>query len=85
MSIVFEDIHLHRILINFDYGTTVQEMLMKYLQRIEKPELFNTDKIEFHYNSKKFNWFDNTKIEQKFNFPIGIPSIFVNNVGNSNF
>ena len=50
----------------FDYGITVSEILKKYLERIEKPELFHSDRIFFICNATKLNWNDKTKIEEKF-------------------
>ena len=53
-------------LLTFDYGTTVSEMIRKYLEEIGKPYLFNNDKIRFLHSSFKLNFNDQTKIEEKF-------------------
>ena len=50
----------------FDYGTTVSEMIRKYLEEIGKPYLFNNDEIRFLHSSFKLNFNDQTKIEEKF-------------------
>ena len=50
----------------FDSQITVSEMLKQFLVKIEKPELFKTDKIVFVFNATKLNWGDNTKIRDKF-------------------
>ena len=66
----------HRNLI-FNYGTTIDSILKKYLLEINKPELINTDKVSFMFNAWKLNFGDNTPIETK--FPnIFIPRIVVN-------
>ena len=51
----------------FDYGTTVNDILRKYLIEIGKPELLeNEDKIGFFYNAQKLRFNDKTKIEDFF-------------------
>ena len=50
----------------FDGGITVSEMLKQYLEKIAKPELFKSDEIWFLYNAVKINRNDNTKIRDKF-------------------
>ena len=60
----------------FDYGTTVSEMIRKYLEEIGKPHLSNNDEITFIHSALKLNFNDKTKIEEK--FPgIGNPTIIV--------
>ena len=58
----------------FNYGTTVSEMLKKFLDKIERPKLFKSEKIFFLYNAVKLKWDDNTKIEDKFE-DSNIPSV----------
>ena len=63
--------------LTFNYGTTIDSILKKYLLEINKPELINTDKVSFMFNAWKLNFGDNTPIETK--FPnIFIPRIVVN-------
>ena len=50
-----------------EYGTTVDQMLTKYLKTINKRELYaNEEKIKFVYNSKEINFGENTPIEKYF-------------------
>ena len=55
-------------IIPLHYGTTINEMITKYLMKIGKPELINNkeNKISFIYNSRFLRFGDNTKIEQFF-------------------
>ena len=46
----------------FNYGTTIDEMMKKYLLRIKQPEYINSNKIHFLYNAKTFNSGDQTPI-----------------------
>ena len=66
----------HRNLI-FNYGTTIDSILKKYLLEINKAELINTDKVIFMFNANKLHFGDNTPIETKFPNTI-IPKIVVN-------
>ena len=50
-----------------DYGTSVDDMLKMYIEKINKPELFDQkDKIGFVYNLKSFKFGDKTPIETSF-------------------
>ncbi len=64
---------------NFDYGITVKDMLLMFLKRIEKEELFYSGKIAFLYNATKLNWYDCTPIEKKFD-STRTNSILVNDI-----
>ena len=66
IRIDFKTTQGERIHMNFDYGITVKDMLKRFLKRIEKEELFCSDKIVFLYNATKLNWYDCTPIEKKF-------------------
>ena len=50
-----------------DYGTSVDDMLKMYIEKINKPELLDQkDKISFVYNLKSFKFGDKTPIEASF-------------------
>ena len=50
-----------------DYGTSVDDMLKMYIEKINKPELLDQkDKISFVYNLKSFKFGDKTPIETSF-------------------
>ena len=59
----------------------MSELLKKFLNLIEKPELFKTNQLTFIYSATKLNWDDNTKIEEKF-IGEGNAYIFVNDTEN---
>ena len=50
----------------FNYGTTIDKMLKKYLLRIGHPELINTDKICFIYYASQIKFGDQTVVEEFF-------------------
>ena len=60
------DIDEWKMVMIFDGGITVSEMLKQYLEKIEKPELYKSDEIWFLCNAMKINWNDNTKIPDRF-------------------
>jgi hypothetical protein len=71
-----------RWLMAFDTGITISEMLKKFFERIEKPQLFKSKDIAILYNATKLNWDDNTKIEEKFPSSYGIPTLIINDLQN---
>ena len=44
----------------YNYGTTIDKMLKKYLLRIDHPELINSNKIYFEYNAFQIKFGDQT-------------------------
>ena len=66
----------------FDEGITISEMLKKFFERIEKPQLFKSEDIAILYNATKLNWDDSTKIEEKFPPSYGIPTLIINDFQN---
>ena len=50
----------------FEYGTTIDEMLKKFLNKVGKPELINSPKICFLFNARQLKIGDKTKIEDYF-------------------
>ena len=74
LNIIFKNIRGEVKSFNFDYGTTVSEMIRKYLEETGRPHLFNNDEIRFIHSAIKLNFNDKTKIEEK--FP-GKESVFI--------
>ena len=65
-----------------DYGTSIDDMLKKYLKEVNHPELIdNNDKIIFLYIANKLKFGDKTKIEDYFKFNHH-PLIIVNDISN---
>ena len=68
----------------FDYGTTIDEALKKYLARVNRSDLANSEnknKICFLFNANQVKFGDNTKIEDFFKNTTS-PKIVVNDVNN---
>ena len=77
-SIIFKTLEGIQRLITFKYGTTVGEVLKKYLKEVGRPELIGrSDRIAFVYNLEKLSFDDQSKIEEKFSRNI-TPKILVN-------
>ena len=66
--------------IHVDYGTTIEQLLEKYLNRIDRPDLIGNKDIVFIYNANKLDWKDKTPVEIFFPFPN--PRITVNDIAN---
>ena len=55
--------------ININYGTSIDELLKIYLNKVKRPDLINNQKnISFIYNSKALNFGDNRKVENIFKY-----------------
>ena len=53
--------------LNVEYGTTIDELIKLYLNRVKRPDLIDKEKnISFIYNSKALNFGDKRKIENVF-------------------
>jgi len=51
----------------FNYGTTIDQTLEKYLKKVGRPELYGrSDKISFLYNAYNLRFGDKTPVEQFF-------------------
>ena len=61
------------------YETTIDELLKKYLHRVNKPELI--EKLCFLFNARKLKFGDKTKIEDFFE-GISNPKVIVNTICN---
>ena len=64
------------------YGTTIDKMLEKYLNRIGRPELYRekTDRVAFLFNSYKLRFGDQTPIEELFAGNMNNPRVVLNDV-----
>ena len=69
----------------YNYGTTVDEVLRKYLKRVNREDLINDEqnkgKICFLFNAAQLKFGDTTKIENFFK-GISNPKVVVNDVNN---
>ena len=52
----------------YNYGTTIDKMLKKYLVRIDHPESINSNKIYFLYNADRIKFGDQTVLEKIFKY-----------------
>ena len=79
MNIIFKEVTFSRkTILILDYGTTIDQMLLEYLKKINKQELKGkTDKIYFSINLRRIEFGDQTPIEQFFDFN-SQPNIDVN-------
>ena len=69
LNIIFKTTQGIRQNFRFYYGTTINQVLITYLNKIGRPDLINkqSDEIYFTYNSTKLNFNDQRKIENAFN------------------
>ena len=67
----------------YNYGTTIDQALSKYLNRVGRPELIGdtTNKICFLYNAAQLKFGDQTKVENFFK-NVNNPKVVVNDVNN---
>ena len=77
--IIFKTTYGTKIQLCVDYGTTVGDVLIKYLLKINRPELINSSAISFLYNARKIQFGDKTKIEDFFGCN-EYPNIVVNDL-----
>ena len=47
-----------------DHGKTMEELFIKYMKRIGKPELIGCNDILFLFNARKIEWNDKTPVEE---------------------
>ena len=62
LNIIFEDSTGKKNIVVVDYGTTVDNLLKKYLNILDMPQ----NKVVCIYNMKRLNLGDETKVEDKF-------------------
>ena len=69
LNIIFKTTQGIRQNFRFYYGTTINQVLITYLNKIGRSDLINkqSNEIYFTYNSTKINFNDKRKIEQIFN------------------
>ena len=67
----------------YNYGTTIDQALTKYLNRVGRPELIGdtSNKICFLFNAAQLKFGDQTKVEAFFK-NINNPKVVVNDVNN---
>lgn len=67
----------------YNYGTTIDQALSKYLNRVGRPELIGdtTNKICFLFNAAQLKFGDQTKVENFFK-NVNNPKVVVNDVNN---
>ena len=65
------------------FGTTINQLLEKYLKHIKRPDLIGDkeNKICFLYNAIKLRFGDETTVEEFFKAASG-PKVIVNNIDN---
>ena len=78
-NVVFKTTAGHTTSMVFDYGTTMDEVLKKYWERIGKPENIHSNRFCFLFNANKINYGIKTPVEQYFKFE-HIPLVTVNDV-----
>ena len=65
-NIIFNSSTGKKKLLHFNYETTINDILERYLVEIGKPEYINTDYISFIFNAQFLKFGDTTKIEKYF-------------------
>jgi len=65
-TIIFKSEDGDTKLFNFNYGTTLNEIFIAYIERINKSQKINDKDFFFHFNGIKLPFWDNTKIEKYF-------------------
>ena len=72
--------------INVNYGTSVDELIKLYLNKVKRPDLINNEtNISFIYNSNTLNFGDKRKVENVFKNNSNNNVIFVVDKFESNF
>ena len=77
MNFIFTTTSGNKKLLSIPFGTTVGDVLKKYLIEINRPELINKDGIIFSYNANKITFDNKTKIGDYFKSNL-CPKIVVN-------
>jgi hypothetical protein len=75
-TIIFRSEEGDTKLFNFNFGTTLNETFIAYIQRVNKPQKINDKDFSFLFNGIKLPFWDNTKIEKYFSDCIN-PTILV--------
>ena len=69
------------ISILYDYGKTVEELILTFFKRVDKENLFNEGGVAFLHNAMEINYHNKTKIEDFFP-KYAIPTVLVMDVHN---
>ena len=77
MNIIFKTTNKVTHSLSFEYGTTIDEILKEYLNKVGKPELINSKKICFLFMANQLKFGDETKIENYFS-GFSNPKVIVN-------
>ena len=56
VSIIFKHISGHKKILTFKYGTTINDILKKYLKEMGKSEFINTDYVHFDFTEHFNEW-----------------------------
>jgi chromosome segregation ATPase len=76
ITILFKSEEGDKRIFNFNFGTTLNETFIAYIQRINKTQKINDKDFSFLFNGIKLSFWDNTKIENYFSDCIN-PTILV--------
>ena len=66
MNIIFKTTYGVTHSLSFEYGTTIDEILKEYLNKVGKPELINSKKVCYLFNAVQLKFGDKTKVENYF-------------------
>ena len=76
ITIIFRSEEGDKRIFNFNFGTTLNEIFIAYVQRVNKLQKINDKDFSFLFNGIKLPFWDNTKIEKYFSDCIN-PTILV--------
>ena len=65
-TIIFKSEEGNTNIFNFNFGTTINEALIAYNQRISRSQIINDKEFSFFFNGMRLPFGDNTKIEKYF-------------------
>ena len=65
----------------FDYGKTVEELILTFFRRVDRENLFGDGGVAFLHNATEINYHNKTKIEEFFT-KFTTPTILVLDVNN---
>ena len=73
INIIFSHTSRIKKVLHFNNGTTVNDIMERYLKEIGKSDFINTDNVVFLYNAVPLKFGDNTKIEFFFRYCLPHP------------
>ena len=77
INIIFKDVIGRTKLLIFNYGDTINDIMVSYLNKIGRSEYINTDFVRFIYNASALKFGDETKIEKYFEHCIPHPPTII--------